>query len=376
MNSTHRSLNTVHGIVCHLPNSDRGYFGWPSVARTADGALAVISSGLREWHICPWGKTVLNVSRDDGATWSAPRVIRDTPIDDRDAGVISLGGGRLLAATFSSDPRPFEHEAAADAAMRAGWRGHLAGLRDADIAPHLGSWILRSDDGGETWGDPVAAPVSAPHGPVRLSNGRLAYLGKDARAMGDGAVLCAVSDDDGAQWTIAGEVPRLPRTAAANYHEPHLVELPNGRLIGMVRIENAGPRDGVGGDLDAIGLTHFGILQTESDDGGATWTMPHPVGLGHGAPPHMIRHSSGVLICVYSFRRAPYGQRAMLSRDDGATWECDWVIRDDGPTWDLGYPASVELPDGSIFTVYYQQVRDGEPCALLWSRWRLPISAA
>jgi hypothetical protein len=62
----------------------------------------------------------------------------------------------------------------------------------------------------------------------------------------------------------------------------------------------------------------------------------------------------------------------MISRDDGATWDAHWIIRDDGPTWDLGYPASVELADGSVFTVYYQQVRAGEPCAILWSRWRLP----
>ncbi len=48
------------------------------------------------------------------------------------------------------------------------------------------------------------------------------------------------------------------------------------------------------------------------------------------------------------------------------------MLRDDGPDGDLGYPASVELPDGSLFTVYYQKVRAGEPCSLLWTRWGLP----
>ena len=67
------------------------------------------------------------------------------------------------------------------------------------------------------------------------------------------------------------------------------------------------------------------------------------------------------------------GQRAAISYDDGATWQHDFIIRDDGPDGDLGYPASVELPDGSILTVYYQKPeKTTDKCAFLWSRWRLP----
>ena len=42
----------------------------------------------------------------------------------------------------------------------------------------------------------------------------------------------------------------------------------------------------------------------------------------------------------------------MISTDDGQTWEQAIVLRDDGPDGDLGYPASVELADGSILTAY------------------------
>ena len=65
--------------ICRLPGERLGYFGWPTVARLDDGTLLVASSGLALEHICPWGKTVLNVSTDDGRTWSAPRVINDSP---------------------------------------------------------------------------------------------------------------------------------------------------------------------------------------------------------------------------------------------------------------------------------------------------------
>lgn len=333
-----------------------------------NGTLVVVASGLREWHICPWGKTVLLVSHDEGITWSDPRVIRDSPIDDRDAGVLALGDGRLLVSLFSSDPRPFEFEEAADAQMRAGWHAHLAQLRDEDVRPHVGSWVLLSEDGGASWSKPIASPVSSPHGPIRLSDGRLLYLGKDARDLSGAGIACAVSDDHGLSWSIIGEVPLPSGTTASNYHEPHVVELDGGRLIGMIRIENAPPVI----DLEAAGFPHFGLMQTESRDGGRTWSPARSTIVRHGAPPHVFRHSSGVLACAYSHRRQPYGQRAMFSRDAGSSWDADWVLRDDGPTWDLGYPASVELADGTVLSVYYQQFAAGEPCSLLWSRWSLP----
>ena len=51
----------------------------------------------------------------------------------------------------------------------------------------------------------------------------------------------------------------------------------------------------------------------------------------------------------------------MLSDDEGDT--CDMgneiVIRDDGLHWDLGYPASVQLQDGRVLTVYYSHGDDG-----------------
>jgi sialidase-1 len=366
MHVSEKNLNAEHGVVCHMPDSPRGYFGWPSVARMPDGTLVVAASGLREWHICPWGKTVLFYSRDEGRTWSDPQIIRDSPIDDRDAGVVSLGGQRLLVSLFSSDPRPFEFEEAADARMRVGWHAHLAQLREEDVALHAGSWILLSDDGGRSWGDPIAAPVSSPHGPILLSDERLLYLGKDARDLSRAGIACALSSDHGRSWSIIGEVPLPEGTTASNYHEPHVVELADGRLVGLIRIENASPVV----DLETAGFPHFGLMQTESTDGGRTWTTAQPTNVRHGAPPHMLRHSSGMLVGVYSYRRQPYGQRAMFSKDGGATWDAEWAIRDDGPTWDLGYPASVELADGSIFTVYYQQMRAGEPCAILYSRWK------
>ena len=60
-----KQLTAEHGVVCRLPAEKRGYFGWPTVTRLPNGMRVVASSGLRSTHVCPWGKTVLNVSHDD-----------------------------------------------------------------------------------------------------------------------------------------------------------------------------------------------------------------------------------------------------------------------------------------------------------------------
>jgi len=365
-----KRLPAEHGIVCRLPGERLGYFGWPTVARLDDGTLIVASSGLRTEHVCPWGKTVINVSRDDGKTWSPPRVINDSPLDGRDAGVLNLGGGNVLVAWFRSDNRRYVKDEGirkwlGDDEVES-WRATLDALTDDVVKCNLGSWVMLSADGGQTWGAPVRAPVSSPHGPARMRSGELIYLGKDSREMGQGEILAAVSADGGRTWSVRGTVPVYPGTRPANYHEPHVLELPSGKLIGMIRVENA---DGIGLDKDA-GVVNFSIMQTESSDGGRTWSVPTPFNF-HGSPPHLLRHSSGTLIMSYGYRQQPYGQRAAISRDDGATWDHDWIIREDGPDGDLGYPSTVELADASLLTVCYQKVPGDGKCSLLWTRWRV-----
>lgn len=355
-----------HGVVCRIRGESFGYFGWPSIARTEDGTLLVASSGLRSEHVCPWGKTVLNTSRDDGMTWSWPRIINDSPIDDRDAGIICLGGERLLVSWFTSDTRQYPVPPDDRAFGVEAWTGTIAGWTDKTMERWLGSWVMLSDNAGQTWSEPFRSPVTAPHGPILLSDGDLLYLGKEfTDPRSEGRIAAARSSDGGRTWNMAGVVPLHEGTTPANYHEPHVVELPSGKLTGMIRVERFEPED------REAGLVNFGLFGTESTDGGKTWTAAAPTGV-YGSPPHLIRHSSGVIVCVYGYRAPGFGQRVMLSYDDGATWDTDWIIRDDGPGGDLGYPASVEMDDGSMFTIYYQNIPGDAKCSLLWSRWKLP----
>jgi hypothetical protein len=371
-------LCAEHGVISSYPNDFFGYFGWPTVARMDDGRLVVAASGLRNAHVCPFGRTIICQSQDNGRTWTSPTVINDLPLDDRDAGVLSLGRGRLLVSWFSTDTRlaaVFErYRETDDETYVRRYAAGFARTTDEAAARWVGSWVRLSENSGETWSQPIRVPVTAPHGPIRLSSGNLFYLGKsfltdtNGHRTGTGAIQGVESVDGGRSWQVQGAVPLIPGTVEEQYHEPHVVELPDGRLLGLIRMQNHGnaPR------LQDLGLVHFSLVQTESRDGGQSWTPARPLGF-HGSPPHLLRHSTGALVGVYGYRLPPFGQRAMISRDNGSSWTSDVILRDDGPDSDLGYPSSVELGDGSIFTVYYQKTTSPrEKCGLLWTRWTLP----
>ena len=86
-------------VVSQLPQH---YHGWPTLARRKSGQLVLAVSGGRESHVCPFGRVELLRSNDEGQSWSWPQVIMDTPIDDRDAGILETARGTLLATTFTS----------------------------------------------------------------------------------------------------------------------------------------------------------------------------------------------------------------------------------------------------------------------------------
>ena len=372
-----KQVQATHGVVCSFPDEFFGYFGWPSIARMEDGTLVVAASGLRNSHVCPFGRTTICTSKDDGASWTTPTVANDLPLDDRDAGVVALGDGRLLISWFSTDTRKSsvgrEYRKNGDPVWVARYESGFARMTDENARRRLGAWVRISPDRGETWGKPIKVDLTAPHGPIRLRSGNLLYFGKefltDMAGFEDGqGGIAAMASSDGVVWDRLGSVPLPEGSEPGNYHEPHVVELADGRLLGMIRLENGHGT----APLEESGFVHFSLMQSESTDGGRTWTLAEPLGF-HGSPPHLMLHSSGAVVCVYGYRKEPYGERAMISRDGGASWDYHYIIRDDGPGSDLGYPASVELADGSIFTIYYQKLRSvDEKCSILWSRWTLP----
>ena len=369
-----QNVRREHGVVCSFSDDFFGYFGWPTVAQTDGGVLLVAASGLRNDHVCPFGRTVLCRSEDQGMSWTSPQVVHDSPLDDRDAGLVCIGGDKLVLTWFTTDNRKGASERVAamedgDRARR--WQAGLTPVTDAAVKRWAGAWMRYSGDAGQTWDMPQKVMLTTPHGPIRLRTGPLLFVGKyfvnmESFSGGEGLVTAMTSIDGGREWTLVGTLPLCPKTVENQYHEAHVCELLDGRLLALVRVEDAD-----GHPIGEAGIEDFSMVQTFSEDRGRTWSRPVPLGF-HGSPPHLLQHSSGVVICTYGYRKGHYGQRAMISCDGGQSWEYDLILRDDGPGRDLGYPSSVELADGSVFTVYYQQERVGGQCALLWTRWFLP----
>jgi hypothetical protein len=96
------------------------------------------------------------------------------------------------------------------------------------------------------------------------------------------------------------------------------------------------------------------------------------VGLFDGAPAHIMRHSSGVLISTYTQRTKPYVVKAMFSKDNGRTWDTEHKLYVNGYTPDLGYSSTVELKDGSLLTVFYGHLEGKtKPASILQVRWNI-----
>ena len=67
----------------------------------------------------------------------------------------------------------------------------------------------------------------------------------------------------------------------------------------------------------------------------------------------------------------PYGIMAMISLDDGKTWQTDIPICENLATDDLGYPTTVELDDGTLLTVFYDNEGEDMPCRIRQQKWKL-----
>ncbi|NQV23985.1 MAG: exo-alpha-sialidase [Rhodopirellula sp.] len=336
------------------------YAGWPTLTRRANDELLLVWSGGREAHVCPFGQVQLMRSSDGGRTWTFPRVLIDSAIDDRDAGILVTDRGTLLATTFTSlayEPglAKAEESASWEPEKLKRWIAARDRLTAEQRQQQLGTWMIRSTDGGREWSALYRVPVNSPHGPIQLSDGRQLYAGKELWNEQNRIGVCQ-SLDDGMSWEWLATIPTRAGDDHHNYHELHAAEAADGRLLVHIRNHNS----------KNSGET----LQSESGDGGKTWSEPHSIGIW-GLPSHLLRLRDGRLLMSYGHRRQPFGNQARISSDNGQTWSEAMTISSDGVTGDLGYPSTVELDDNGLVTVWYE-VRPGNSNAVLrQARWKI-----
>lgn len=145
------------------------------------------------------------------------------------------------------------------------------------------------------------------------------------------------SYDKGKSWSLIGSA-----TSVANrkyFHESQIVELKDGRLWMLSRIEG-----GSGG----------GIEQSFSSDGGRTWTtmqsgLGYPL-IGPGSKFHIMRLKSGNLLFIsHNSTSVRNNLTAYLSEDDGKTWSGALLLDERSI---VSYPDAAQGDDGTIYVIY------------------------
>ncbi len=340
------------------PNSHHGYFAWPTAAILQNGNIAVGASGFRLEHICPFGKAVISYSTDGGNTYTPPAPVIDTPLDDRDAGICPFGESGVIFTSFNNSARfQRQHNKDNEYVQR-----YIDTITKEDEEKFLGAVFRISHDCGVTFGEILHSPVTSPHGPTQLKDGTVLWAGTRFEDIFGGIEVRRLDTESG-ETELLGKITASDKNFVLN--EPHLIELPSGRLICHMRCENSELFDGGTEEL-------FTVFQSVSDDGGKTWSMPEMLlDETGGAPPHLLQLSDGTLLSTYGRRKMPFGIMAMMSTDGGESWEKDICIYENLVSDDIGYPSTIELPDKTLITVFYARTAEDKPCEIMQQKWKI-----
>ena len=230
------------------------------VFRRAGGfSVEVLKSGRWD-HVDKASRVALVRSLDGGLTWGKPAIL--DPVDpecgEQDPSISALRDGTLMINYFRWRVVP---------AAEKGRLGYpTRQQKDGSWADPEGPFVVRSSDGGATW---EKKPHEAFPPPVRcagvsdavleLADGTLLmpiYDWADGNTTGACRSHVIRSTDGGATWGEPSLIARDP-DEKISFEEPALAHTPDGRLLAMLRapVERAASY----------------LYQAFSDDGGRTW---------------------------------------------------------------------------------------------------------
>ena len=228
--------------------------------------------------------------------------------------------------------------------------------------------LLISSDGGKTWKDhgeiksSITGPSCSRDPLIQLSDGSLlasVYTGAPQRSDISWVLR---SFDNGKTWgeeTVLGidRKGQYSQLQGINYNETSLLDMGSGEIYALIRGDESFHTDNEFMPVGGIGKLYI----SRSLDSGLCWTRPIDTGI-FGQPGQIILLQSGEILCTYGYRKTPFGVRAIISKDNGTSWELEneIIIEEGFNSWDCGYPFTLELQDGSILTAYYANEPTGE----------------
>ena len=156
-----------------------------------------------------------------------------------------------------------------------------------------------------TFGPLHISPITSPHGPIELRDGRILWVGTQFYSQNGHSQVDAYEMDLQGGMTKIGSIDQKVVLDGKEYEfcEPYTIELQDGTLLCHMR------------------TYQFSTFQSVSTDGGRTWSKPEKLWEDWlGAPVHLLELKNGDILGTYGFRNEPYGICAMLSKDKGQTW--------------------------------------------------------
>jgi hypothetical protein len=313
----------------------QGFF--PVAQRLKDGRIAVVFRGPGN-HLGLDGRLDMAFSSDDGATWTKPSVVVDSPVDDRNPAFGQAADGTLVVAFFRT--------ATYDE----------AGKYDPKLEKPRNTWVTRSSDGGATWSAPAEIDVAdigwgSPYGRmVTLPDGSMlmAVYGLEVRPPGEKRTgdrnhsYVYRSTDAGQSWTRLAEIG----DGKIQLNETALLRLSDGKILAAIRARATD------------------TWLSESSDDARTWSPVQKLTPANVHPSDLCELKDGRVLLAVGNRAGPFGVLAMVSEAAGQfDWEERFELMNDAIKGDCGYPSSVVLADGRVATMYYAARTSGHPDA-------------
>ena len=177
----------------------------------------------------------------------------------------------------------------------------------------MGCFTVRSFDNGKTFTAPRKMRVKdrdellTADNVLELEDGSLMMPLYGGRHKKPSSAIVAVSRDGGETWSENYTIAEDPNNRLG-FEKPSLGQLPGSRIICV---------------MQATGGEGF-IYQSESEDGGKTWTPPHAAGI-YGVAPDLLVTPDLIILCGYC-DLWPAGVSLMKSYDWGRTWESEMQL--------------------------------------------------
>ncbi len=296
-------------------------------------------------HVHPRATVGLIRSRDQGQTWDPASYT--TALDPgegtnlNDPSLTTLSDGTIILTVFTT-PCPRDPQE---------WQDKALPVRGNDyyyVPSERRILVCRSRDHGYTWEGPFEVPFKMAGvfaSVVELENGSILMpITTRLEDSSNEAAVLILSEDQGCTWQYYSTIT----TWQSGEQQDLTFGLPSVVVYDKEHFLAAGWT-----------VAKSGTLVTHSFDGGKTWELVRPVQT-RGSCMHLCVTSSGTTLMSYGYREKPFGIRVLPSYDQGMTWDISKAValRSDGAMRDLGYPWTIELPNGKLLCVYYFNLND------------------